>query len=60
MPDAKSGVGVRISPLVYVAPLAAIVVLLVVPAAIGLANALAAGPAHAAARIRPAESLRTE
>jgi hypothetical protein len=33
---------------------------LVVPAALALANALAAGPAHAAARIRPAEALRTE
>jgi hypothetical protein len=47
-------------PVVYVAPLAAVVVLLVIPGAIALANALAAGPAHAAARIRPAEALRTE
>jgi ABC-type antimicrobial peptide transport system permease subunit len=49
-----------IFPVVYVAPLAAVVVVLVVPVAIALANALAAGPAHAAARIRPAEALRTE
>jgi len=47
-------------PVVYVPPLAAVAVLLVVPAAIALANLLAAWPARSAARIRPAEALRTE
>jgi len=47
-------------PVVYVPPLAAVAVVLVVPAAIALANLLAAWPARAAARIRPAEALRTE
>jgi ABC-type antimicrobial peptide transport system permease subunit len=47
-------------PVVYVAPLAAVAVVLVVPAAIALANLLAAWPARSAARIRPAEALRTE
>jgi ABC-type antimicrobial peptide transport system permease subunit len=47
-------------PVVYVPPLAAIAVLLVVPASILLANLLAAWPARSAARIRPAEALRTE
>ena len=47
-------------PVVYVPPLAAIAIVLVVPAAIVLANLLAALPARAAARIRPAEALRTE
>jgi ABC-type antimicrobial peptide transport system permease subunit len=47
-------------PVVYVPPLAAVAVVLVVPAAIALANVLAAWPARSAARIRPAEALRTE
>ena len=47
-------------PVVYVPPLALLAVLLVVPAAILLANLLAALPARSAARIRPAEALRTE
>jgi hypothetical protein len=47
-------------PVVYVPPLAAVAVLFVVPAAIALANLLAAWPARSAARIRPAEALRTE
>jgi hypothetical protein len=47
-------------PVVYVPPLAAVAVVLVVPAAIALANLLAAWPARSAARIRPAEALRTE
>jgi hypothetical protein len=47
-------------PVVYVPPLALAAVLLVVPAAVLLANLLAAMPARAAARIRPAEALRTE
>jgi hypothetical protein len=47
-------------PVVYVPPLALVAVLVVAPAAIAIANALAAGPAHAATRIRPAAALRSE
>jgi ABC-type lipoprotein release transport system permease subunit len=47
-------------PIVYVPPLAALAVAIVVGIALLLANALAAGPAHAATRIRPAEALRVE
>ena len=47
-------------PVVYVPPLAVVAVLLVIPAAVLLANVLAALPARSAARIRPAEALRTE
>ena len=47
-------------PVVYVPPLAVVAVVLVIPAAIALANLLAAWPARSAARIRPAEALRTE
>ena len=47
-------------PIAYVPPLAFLAVLLVAPAAVAIANVLAAGPAHAAARMRPAEALRTE
>ena len=47
-------------PLAYVPPLALFAILLVVPAAILLANLLAALPARSAAGIRPAEALRTE
>jgi ABC-type lipoprotein release transport system permease subunit len=47
-------------PIVYVPPFAVIAVVLVIPAAIALANLLAAWPARSAARIRPAEALRTE
>jgi ABC-type antimicrobial peptide transport system permease subunit len=47
-------------PVVYVPPLAVLAMVLVVPAAILLANLLAAVPARSAARIRPAEALRTE
>ena len=39
---------------------AVLAVLLVIPAAGVLANAIAAGPAHAATRISPARALRTE
>lgn len=42
------------------APLALVALLLVIPAAILVANVLAAVPARSAARIRPAEALRTE
>jgi predicted lysophospholipase L1 biosynthesis ABC-type transport system permease subunit len=47
-------------PMVYVPPLALLAMLLVIPVALVIANLLAAGPAHAATRIRPAEALRTE
>ena len=47
-------------PVAYVPPLALVGVLLVVPVAIVIANLVAAGPAHAATRIRPARVLRTE
>jgi ABC-type antimicrobial peptide transport system permease subunit len=47
-------------PFVYAPPLAVVVVVLVVPVALVVANALAAGPARTAARIRPAEVLRAE
>jgi ABC-type lipoprotein release transport system permease subunit len=47
-------------PVVYVPPLALLGVLLVVPVALLIANLLAAGPARAATRIRPAQVLRTE
>jgi hypothetical protein len=47
-------------PVAYVPPVELIAVLLVVPVALVLAQALALGPAHAATRIRPAETLRAE
>jgi ABC-type lipoprotein release transport system permease subunit len=47
-------------PVVYVPPIAILAVVVVIPVAIVVANLLAAGPARAAARIRPAEALRTE
>ena len=47
-------------PIVYVPPFALLAVLIVASVAIVLANALAAGPAHVAGRIRPAEALRVE
>ena len=47
-------------PVAYVPPLALVGVLLIVPLAIAIANLVAAGPAHAATRIRPARVLRTE
>ena len=47
-------------PIVYVPPFALLAVLVVASIAIVIANALAAGPAHAATRIRPAEALRVE
>jgi hypothetical protein len=48
------------TPMLYAAPFTALVLVLVPPAAIVLSNALAAWPGHLAARLRPAESLRTE
>ena len=47
-------------PVAYVPPLALVAVLFVVPVAIVVANLIAAGPAHAATRIRPARVLRAE
>lgn len=47
-------------PVAYVPPLSLIALLLIVPLAIVVANLIAAGPAHAATRIRPARVLRTE
>jgi predicted lysophospholipase L1 biosynthesis ABC-type transport system permease subunit len=47
-------------PIVYSPPLALLAVALVAAVTVVVANALAAGPARAAARIRPAESLRVE
>ena len=47
-------------PIVYVPPLALLAVALVLPAAVLVANLLAAWPARSAARIRPAEALRAE
>ena len=47
-------------PFVYAPPLAILSILLIVPIALIIANALAAGPAHVATRIRPANVLRTE
>lgn len=48
------------TPLVYVAPFAAAAVVVLVPSVLLVANALAAWPARRAARLRPAEVLRTE
>jgi FtsX-like permease family len=48
------------TPLRYVPPFAAIVVAVVAPVALLVANALAAWPARRAARLRAAEILRTE
>jgi ABC-type antimicrobial peptide transport system permease subunit len=47
-------------PIVYVPPVALLAVVGVGVIAIVIANALAAGPAHAATRIHPAEALRVE
>jgi predicted lysophospholipase L1 biosynthesis ABC-type transport system permease subunit len=47
-------------PVVYVPPIELVAILLVVPAALLVVNAIAVGPARAAARIRPAEALRVE
>ncbi|HEX8771398.1 MAG TPA: FtsX-like permease family protein, partial [Acidimicrobiales bacterium] len=48
------------TPLLYIPPVAATVVLIVIPAALVLANAMAAWPARRAALLRPAEVLRAE
>jgi ABC-type lipoprotein release transport system permease subunit len=48
------------TPVKYVPPIAILVLVAVVPAALLIANALAAWPARRAARLRAAEVLRTE
>jgi hypothetical protein len=50
----------RATPMLYVAPAAVLAAVLAVPAALALANALAAWPGRTAARTRPAEVLRVE
>jgi predicted lysophospholipase L1 biosynthesis ABC-type transport system permease subunit len=47
-------------PIAYAPPLALLAVAAVAAIAVAVANALAAGPAHVATRIRPAEALRVE
>jgi hypothetical protein len=47
-------------PVVYVAPLTVVGLLIAIPAALITANLIAAGPAHAATRVRPAQVLRSE
>jgi predicted lysophospholipase L1 biosynthesis ABC-type transport system permease subunit len=47
-------------PIAYAPPLALVAVVGVATLALLIANALAAGPAHVATRIRPAEALRVE
>jgi ABC-type antimicrobial peptide transport system permease subunit len=48
------------TPMVYAEPVAVLALLLVGPAAVLIANLLAALPGHRAARLHPAEVLRTE
>jgi len=48
------------TPLLYVPPVAVLALLLAIPVAMVAANALAAVPARRAARLRPAEVLRSE
>jgi hypothetical protein len=47
-------------PVASVPPIEVLALLVVVPVALLVAQALAAGPAHAATRIQPAQTLRTE
>ena len=47
-------------PVVYAPPIEVVAILLVIPAALLVVNAIAVGPGRAAARIRPAEALRVE
>jgi ABC-type lipoprotein release transport system permease subunit len=47
-------------PLAYYPPMALLALLLIAPLALLAANLLAAGPARRAARLRPAQILRTE
>jgi ABC-type lipoprotein release transport system permease subunit len=48
------------TPILYVAPLAVVVLVIAVPATLTLANMLAALPARRAARLKVAETLRAE
>jgi ABC-type antimicrobial peptide transport system permease subunit len=48
------------TPLHYIAPLPLTAIVVSVPAALLLANAIAAWPARRAARLQPAQVLRTE
>ena len=48
------------TPMVYVPPTATLALILAVPAALVVANMLAALPGHRAARLRPADVLRAE
>jgi hypothetical protein len=48
------------TPMIYVAPLAVLALALAVPVALTVANLVAALPGQRAARLRPAEVLRTE
>jgi ABC-type lipoprotein release transport system permease subunit len=48
------------TPLVYMGPVAIVVVLVAIPATLVLANALAVLPGRRASRVRPAQVLRTE
>jgi ABC-type lipoprotein release transport system permease subunit len=48
------------TPLLYVAPVATLAIAVAIPGALLLANVVAAMPARRAARLRPAETLRTE
>ena len=50
----------RSVPFLYRAPFAVVAVIVVVPAALAVLNVVAALPARAAGRVRPAEVLRTE
>ena len=52
--------GAAFVPFEYAAPRFAAVLLLIVPAALLVANGLAAWPARRAARMRIADTLRTE
>jgi hypothetical protein len=47
-------------PVVYAPPIEVVAILLVIPAALLVVNAIAVGPGRSAARIRPAEALRVE
>ncbi len=50
----------RSVPFLYRAPVAAVAVIVVIPAALAILNVLAAFPARAAGRVRPADILRAQ
>jgi ABC-type antimicrobial peptide transport system permease subunit len=54
------GAAAGMVPLAYYPPMALLALLLIAPLALLAANLLAAGPARRAARLRPAQILRTE